>query len=66
MENATMRVEGNKLVIEIDLAGDMGVSSSGKSKGIASSHGNVRVEGRPDVMVGFNVFSPLPKDQRPK
>lgn len=63
MENMTVRVEGDKLIIEVDLKGDMGKSGSGKSIGVASSHGNVRVEGAPGVMLGLNVFKPLPKTE---
>jgi len=66
MENMTARVEGNKLIIEVDLTGNMGVSGSGKSVGVASTHGNARVEGHPEFMFGLNVFKPLPKDQRPR
>lgn len=64
MNNMEMRVEGNKLVIEVDLTKEMGISGSGKSMGVASSNGNVRIPGKPEFCVGLNVFKPLPKDQR--
>lgn len=66
MENITTKVEGGKLIITVDLSGNTGLSGSGKSMGIASTHGNARVEGHPEIMFGLNVFRPLPKDQRPR
>jgi len=56
MKNMVMAVNGNKLIIEVDLAQEHGVSSSGKSIIIASSEGNVPVPGREEIKVGVNVY----------
>lgn len=56
MKNVKMKVNGNKLVIEVDMSKDFGVSKSGKSVIIASSEGNKSVEGRDDVKIGLNIY----------
>ncbi len=56
--NMETRVEGNKLVIEVDLTKEYGLSGSGKSIKIASSDGNIAVPGREDVKIGLNVYKP--------
>jgi hypothetical protein len=56
MKNMTMQVNGNKLVIAVDLSQDLGPSKSGKTVLIASSEGNVACPGREDVKVGLNVY----------
>jgi len=56
MKNVTMKVEGSKLVIEVDLSQDLGPSKSGKTVLIASSEGNVSIPGREDVKIGLNVY----------
>ncbi|HZT98037.1 MAG TPA: hypothetical protein VFA10_00145 [Ktedonobacteraceae bacterium] len=61
MKNIQMTVEGNKLVITVDLNQEFGLSSSGKSITIASTEGNISVPGREDVKVGLNVYKPKPK-----
>ena len=61
MKNIQMTVEGNKLVITVDLNQEFGLSSSGKSITIASTEGNISVPGHEDVKVGLNVYKPKPK-----
>lgn len=56
--NIKTRIEGNKLVIEIDLAEEHGLTGSGKSIKVASSDGNMSVPGREDVKIGLNVYKP--------
>jgi hypothetical protein len=56
MQNVTVRVEGNKLVIEVDLTKEIGPSSSGKTILIASSEGNANVPGHEGVKFGLNVY----------
>lgn len=53
----TYALQGNKLVIEVDLTKDFGPSSSGKTIQVASTCGNVPIAG-PDgvVYLGLNVF----------
>ncbi len=62
MKNIQMTVEGNKLVITVDLNQEFGLSSSGKSITIASTEGNISIPGREDVKVGLNVYKPKPKN----
>lgn len=57
MTNVETKIEGNKLIITVDLSQNQGPSSTGKTDGIASSHGNVPVEGAPgNVRIGLNVY----------
>jgi hypothetical protein len=51
-------VEGDKLIITIDLSKEYGPTGSGKSTKIASSDGNMAVPGREDIKVGLNVYKP--------
>ena len=55
MKNVEMAVEGNILIIKVDLTKDFGPSSSKKSIIIASTEGNVFVPNR-DAKVGLNVY----------
>ena len=57
-QNVTFRVQGTKLVIEVDLSRELGQSASGKSIIIATTAGNVPVPGREEVKVGLNVYRP--------
>jgi hypothetical protein len=56
MKNVEMKVEGNILTIKVDLVKDFGPSSSGKTIIIASTEGNVTVDGHEDTKVGLNVY----------
>jgi hypothetical protein len=60
-KNIETRVQGEKLIITIDLTKNFGVSSSGKSLIIATSEGNVPVPGREDIKIGVNVYRPQAK-----
>jgi hypothetical protein len=55
MKNVEMAVEGNILIIKVDLTKDFGPSSSKKSIIIASTEGNVSVLDRQEK-VGLNVY----------
>jgi len=61
LKNIQMTVDGDKLIITVDLSQEFGLSSSGKSITIASTEGNISVPGREDVKVGLNVYKPKPK-----
>jgi hypothetical protein len=61
MKNVQINVEGDKLIIVVDLNQEFGLSSSGKSITVASTEGNVSVPGREDVKIGLNVYKPKPK-----
>jgi hypothetical protein len=58
MKNVTMSVTGNKLLIEVDLSQNFGLSSSGKSITIASTEGNKPIPGAENIKVGLNVYKP--------
>jgi len=56
MKNVEMKVDGDRLVITVDLAQEFGVSKTGKSITIASTEGNVSVPGREEIKIGVNVY----------
>ncbi len=56
MKNVEMTVEDNILTIKVDLTKDFGPSSSGKTIIIASTEGNVAVEGHEEAKIGLNVY----------
>jgi hypothetical protein len=58
MQNVEFEVQGDQLVITIDLSQELGVSSSGKSIIIATTGGNVAVPGWEAIKVGLNVYRP--------
>jgi len=55
MKNVEMKVEGNILIIRVDLSKEFGPSSSGKTIIIASTEGNVPILDR-DEKIGLNVY----------
>ncbi len=57
-QNVEFEVQGEQLVIVVDLSKELGTSSSGKSVIIATTSGNVSVPGYEDVKVGLNVYRP--------
>jgi transcriptional regulator with XRE-family HTH domain len=48
-------VKDDKLIIEIDLTKEFGLSKSGKTITIASTRGNQKIEGT-DAVIGLNVY----------
>jgi hypothetical protein len=56
MKNVELSIEGNILIIKVDLSKEFGPSSSGKTIIISSTEGNVSVPTREDVKVGLNVY----------
>ena len=62
MKNVELRVEGDTLMIIVDLKQEFGLSSSGKSITIASTEGNVSVPGQEEVKIGLNVYRPRTKN----
>ena len=58
-QNVEMKLQGDKLVITVDLSKSFGQSGSGKSVIIGSTGGNVAVPGREEVKVGLNVYRPV-------
>lgn len=55
MLNMDMKVNGNKLVITVDLSKEHGLSGSGKNTIIASTQGNQTVPGT-DAKIGLNIY----------
>jgi hypothetical protein len=56
MKNIEMKLEGNVLTIKVDLTKEFGPSSSGKTIIIASTEGNIAVEGHEEAKIGLNVY----------
>ena len=59
MKNIVQSVKGNILTITVDLSKTFGASKTGKSNIIASTEGNLSVEGHPEVKMGINVYKAL-------
>ena len=55
MKNIQMTIEGDTLVIKVDLTKDFGQSKSGKTIIVASTEGNANVPGRKEK-IGLNVY----------
>ena len=55
MENIEMTMEGDILVIKVDMTKDFGLTKSEKSRKIASTGGNAKIPGT-DAMIGLNVY----------
>lgn len=56
MKNMNMKIEGDELVIRVNLKEDHGLSKSGKTIIIASSEGNISLPGDPLVKIGLNIY----------
>ncbi len=56
MKNIEMILNGDKLVITVDLSKESGESKSGKSFTIASTEGNVSVPEHDDIKIGLNIY----------
>ena len=56
MTNIEMHVEGDKLIVVIDLKQEHGLTSSQKSIKVASTDGNVAVPGREEIKIGINAY----------
>lgn len=60
MKNVSLEVEGQLLVIKINLSQPQGASKSGNSTIIGSTCGNVEVPGHPLVKLGVNCYTQRP------
>jgi hypothetical protein len=56
-KNVETKVVGNILTITVDLSKEFGKSASGKSNVIATTEGNVTIEGSKDVKMGLNIYT---------
>jgi hypothetical protein len=61
-DNVNVRVNGEKLIIEVDISANSlknaQLSSTKKSRVVASTHGFGKVHGTPDVKLALNVIIP--------
>ena len=64
--NVETKVEGNKLVIEVDLTKERGFSSSFKNILIGTSGGGTSVPGKPGLKFGLNVYRELNAEEKKK
>ena len=55
MQNVTTKIKGNKLIIEVDITKDFGLSKSGKTIMIASTQGN-KVVADGGITLGLNLY----------
>jgi len=62
MKNVEIEVQGNKLIVTVDLGKEFGLSSSGKNIIIASTEGNQSVPGKEDagIKIGLNIYKKKP------
>jgi len=61
MENIKQELNGNILTLTIDISKRIGASKSGKSEKVATTGGNVKLDGT-GLMMGVNVFEPVAKE----
>ena len=64
IQNVTLTKSGNKVTFEFDLSKNQGLSSSGKSTLISSSHGEIELS--ENTFITYNVYRKLPKEERQK
>ena len=58
MQNVKVEMQGTTLVLTIDTTVDMGLSKSGKTRLVASTQGNKKLEvGGREVFIGLNVYT---------
>lgn len=62
MKNISVKTNGNKLTITIDLSKSFGESKSGKTEIVATTGGNVIVDVDTQTKMGINVYKPISKD----
>jgi hypothetical protein len=55
-KNISATLEGTTLTLVIDIGKDYGLSSSGKSRIIASSEGNQAAPGDAEIKIGLNIY----------
>ncbi len=55
MKNVDIKIEGNTLILKVDLTQEQGPSSSGKTMIIGTTSGNAQIPGR-EEFVGLNVY----------
>lgn len=58
MQNIKIEVKGDNVIITVDKTKEIGISKSGKNKMVATTGGNVPVEGT-DLKFGLNMYKPV-------
>jgi hypothetical protein len=66
MQNVSMKSDGKKLIIEVDLEKEYGESGSGKSIIIASTGAPVCIPESNDIKIGLNVYRTIKKSKEKK
>lgn len=56
-KNIKVTVEGGKLLVEVDLTKRYGKSKSGKTTIVASTEGNIELEGTQGIYLGLNLYT---------
>jgi hypothetical protein len=56
MKNIEMKLSGNILTITVDVSKEFGLSTSGKSKIIASTEGNISIPEKEEIKIGLNIY----------
>lgn len=56
MKNIAQKVTGSVLTITVDISKTFGASKTGKSIIIASTEGNISVDGHPEIKMGVNIY----------
>jgi hypothetical protein len=57
VENIKIETKGNQLIITIDASQDLGMSKSGKTRLVASTQGNQKINiGGTDLFLGINAY----------
>jgi len=64
MKNVELRVEGDVLILRVDLTKEFGPSATGKTTIVASTEGNVAVPGQDEIKIGLNVYRPRSRQSR--
>lgn len=62
-KNVEIKVQGNKLIMTVDMTKRFGRSKSGKTIAVAGTEGNISVPGMEHIKVGLNVYT---KDGEPE
>ena len=56
MKNIDMTLDGDILIMKVDLSKEFGPSKSGKSITIASTEGNIPVPENEEIKIGVNIY----------
>ena len=65
-KNVQYKIDGDKLIVEMDLTANKEESKSGKSLIIASTRGNKRIDKDKDIFLGLNLYEKIQKPKETK